>query len=44
MHRPNMVSAVVVCLECRRRFDLVDENQAAEWHFGHDCAETEEDN
>lgn len=31
----------VTCVECRRTFDLTDEVQAEEWHFGHDC---EEDN
>ena len=25
------------CVECNRRFDLFDENDAAEFYFGHDC-------
>lgn len=25
------------CLECNRKFDLFDENDAAEFYFGHDC-------
>lgn len=26
-----------VCIECGRKFDLFDEEQANEWHYGHDC-------
>lgn len=26
-----------VCIECDRKFDLFDEEQANEWHYGHDC-------
>ena len=26
-----------VCSECSRRFDLFDEDDAAEFYFGHDC-------
>ena len=26
-----------VCIECGRTFDLFDEEQADEWHNGHDC-------
>lgn len=26
-----------VCIECGRTFDMFDEEQSAEWHFGHDC-------
>lgn len=26
-----------VCIECKRVFDLFDEEQAEEWHNGHDC-------
>ena len=25
------------CDECGRVFDLLDEQDAAEWHYGHDC-------
>ena len=25
------------CVECFRVFDLLDENQAGEWFYGHDC-------
>jgi hypothetical protein len=25
------------CSECERVFDLFDETDAAEWHYGHDC-------
>lgn len=25
------------CVECRRIFDLLDENDANEWYYGHDC-------
>jgi hypothetical protein len=26
-----------VCVECGRKFDLMDEEQSSEWHYGHDC-------
>ena len=26
-----------ICIECGRKFDMFDEEQAAEWHAGHDC-------
>lgn len=26
-----------VCVECRRWFDITDEEQANEWYYGHDC-------
>ncbi len=29
------------CVECGRTFDLLDEEDAAEWYYGHDC-ETDE--
>lgn len=29
----------VRCPECHRIFDLTDENDAAEWTYGHDCEE-----
>lgn len=25
------------CPECGRVFDLTNEDDAAEWHYGHDC-------
>ena len=25
------------CVECDRVFDLLDENDAEEWYYGHDC-------
>ena len=27
----------VVCAECGQNFDLMNEDQAAEWFYGHDC-------
>jgi hypothetical protein len=27
------------CPECGRIFDLTDDNDAAEFHYGHDCEE-----
>lgn len=26
-----------VCDECQRVFDLLDEDDANEWYYGHDC-------
>ena len=26
-----------ICPECHRCFDLLDEDDAAEWTYGHDC-------
>ena len=32
------VSAFAVkCRECERVFDLTDEQDSTEWHYGHDC-------
>jgi hypothetical protein len=25
------------CVEYERKFDLMNEDDAAEWHYGHDC-------
>ena len=25
------------CPECQRVFDLLDDDDANEWHYGHDC-------
>jgi hypothetical protein len=27
----------VKCVECDREFDLLDEDDAQEWYYGHDC-------
>lgn len=32
-----MIRTVRTCRECHRKFDLLDEDDAAEWHYGHDC-------
>ena len=26
-----------VCVECGRKFDLMKEDDVAEWYYGHDC-------
>jgi len=26
-----------VCVECGRKFDLMNEDDSSEWHYGHDC-------
>ena len=28
-----------VCVECGRKFDLMNEDDSSEWHYGHDCEE-----
>ena len=28
---------VVTCVECEREFDLMNETDANEWFYGHDC-------
>ena len=35
------VSTKAKCVECERVFDLLDEEQASEYYYGHDC-ESEE--
>jgi hypothetical protein len=30
-----------VCIECGRRFDMFDEIDEQEWHYGHDCEKPE---
>ena len=30
------------CVECDRVFDLLDDDEAAEWVYGHDCQPEEE--
>lgn len=32
-----------VCPECNRKFDLLNELDAEEWAYGHDCEEQEND-
>lgn len=34
-------SITAICLECQRVFDLTDETDNAEYHYGHDCEEAE---
>ena len=34
------VQTTATCQECERVFDLLDEEQASEFYYGHDC-ETE---
>lgn len=29
----------IKCLECERVFDLLNEDDAEEWYYGHDCEE-----
>ena len=31
------INTKALCPECSRLFDLLDEEQAAEWFYGHDC-------
>lgn len=31
------INSIRVCRECHRKFDMFDEDDAAEWHYGHDC-------
>ena len=32
-----------MCPECDRLFDLLEETDANEWAYGHDCEETEDE-
>lgn len=32
-----LIATLTKCAECGRTFDLNDEDQAAEWYYGHDC-------
>lgn len=32
-----MFNTKVVCPECDRLFDLLEEEEANEWYYGHDC-------
>ena len=31
------IKTKVKCSECGRIFDLMDEDEAGEWYYGHDC-------
>lgn len=31
------ISHNTTCPECHRKFDLMDEIDAQEWYYGHDC-------
>ena len=31
------IDSEVICYECERVFDLMDEDDACEWYYGHDC-------
>jgi len=31
------ISTKVKCVECSRVFDLLNDNDANEWSYGHDC-------
>jgi hypothetical protein len=33
------ISTKARCVECNRVFDLLDDNDANEWAYGHDCEE-----
>lgn len=30
-------SRIRTCCECHRKFNMSNEDDAAEWHYGHDC-------
>ena len=32
-----LAQSVAKCIECERVFDLLDEDDANEWFYGHDC-------
>lgn len=36
------INTTFVCQECFRVFDLLDEEDAQEWYYGHDCEEEDE--
>ena len=31
------IKTTIKCIECGRIFNLLDENDAQEWYYGHDC-------
>jgi hypothetical protein len=37
MMRIVLQQSMHICIECGRKFDMFDEEQANEWHAGHDC-------
>lgn len=34
------VMSDIQCPECERVFNLLDEDDAGEWYYGHDCEES----
>lgn len=32
-----LIKTKAKCPECERVFDLMDEDDAGEWYYGHDC-------
>jgi len=38
----NLPTMLARCAECGRVFDLLDEEQASEFYFGHDCEATDD--
>lgn len=34
---PVYIPTGFTCVECNRVFDMFDEIDAEEWHYGHDC-------
>ena len=37
LDKVNMNDTTTTCPECDRVFDLTEETNSAEWHYGHDC-------
>lgn len=37
------INTEVICQECFRVFDLLDEKDAEEWYYGHDCEVTDDE-
>jgi hypothetical protein len=35
--RWKIMELIVKCEECEREFDLLSEDDAQEWYYGHDC-------
>lgn len=31
------IATTAKCVECSRVFNLLDEDEAGEWYYGHDC-------
>ena len=36
------IKTKVTCVECGRVFDLMDEDDASEYYYGHDCESDDE--